>query len=48
MQLWNQGYQMDDFEVKMFDLSEALNTTDKKIEHDDTKTGFVRIKPDSQ
>ena len=40
MQIWNQGYQMDDFEVKMFDPSEALelNTT-----YDEDKgTPFVK------
>lgn len=42
MQIWNQGYQMDDFEVKMFDPSEALNTT-AKVEYDENKgTPFVK------
>jgi hypothetical protein len=44
MQIWNQGYQMDDFEVKMFDPSEALNITDEKVKYDDTVPEYMRIR----
>jgi hypothetical protein len=44
MQLWNHGYQMDDFEVKTFDPSEALNITDEKVKYDDTVPEYMRIR----
>jgi hypothetical protein len=35
---------MDDFEVKMFDPSEALNINDEKVEYDDTVPEYMRIR----